>query len=65
MNLDVRIPMGLMFGILGAMLALFGLFSDPSIYRRSLGINVNFWWGISLFAFGLAMILLGWNRRRG
>ena len=41
MNLDVRLPIGLMFTIFGVALAGFGLTSDRSIYERSLGINVN------------------------
>ena len=48
MNLDIRIPIGLMFGIIGAILAVFGLVSDPKIYDRSLGINVNLSWGCVL-----------------
>jgi hypothetical protein len=32
------------------------------MYERSLGINVNFDWGIALLAFGIVMFLLG---RRG
>ena len=56
MNLDLRLPIGLMFTIVGAMLAVFGLVSDDAIYGRSLGINVNLWWGLVLMAFGLVML---------
>jgi membrane protein implicated in regulation of membrane protease activity len=63
MNLDLRIPMGLMFTLVGAMLTAFGLATRGSaIYALSLGINVNLWWGLVLLAFGLTMLLLG--RRR-
>ena len=58
MNLDLRLPIGLMFSIIGALLAMFGLMSDDAIYARSLGINVNLWWGLVLVAFGLAMLAL-------
>ena len=44
------------------MLVGFGLASDPAIYQRSLGINVNLWWGLVQLAFGLAML---WLARRG
>ena len=66
MNLDVRLPIGLMFTILGVALAGFGLTSDPAIYDRSLGINVNLWWGLVLLAFGIAMLALATraDRRR-
>jgi hypothetical protein len=56
MNLDLRLPIGLMFSIFGVVLVVFGLISDPAIYARSLGINVNLWWGLVLLAFGLVML---------
>lgn len=66
MNLDVRLPMGLMFTIIGVALAGFGLTSDRAIYDRSLGINVNLWWGLVLLAFGIATLALATraDRRR-
>ena len=41
MNLDLRIPMGLMFTLVGIILAAFGLAtrSNAALYERSLGIN--------------------------
>ena len=63
MSLDLRIPMGLMFSLLGIILTGFGLATNGSaIYNSSLGINVNLWWGFVLLAFGLTMYILG---RRG
>ena len=59
MGLDIRIPVGLMFAIIGAILVAFGLIGDKSIYSHSLGINVNLWWGLVLLAFGLVMFFLG------
>lgn len=56
MNLDLRLPIGLMFSLFGVMLALYGLVADHAIYERSLGINVNLWWGLVLLAFGLVML---------
>lgn len=56
MKLDVRYPIGLMFGLFGAMLVVYGLASRDAIYNRSLGINVNLWWGVVLLVFGLAML---------
>jgi hypothetical protein len=50
MGLDIRMPIGLMFSALGVMLTLFGMFSDKHIYERSLGININFIWGLVLLA---------------
>ena len=64
MNLDLRFPIGLMFGIFGAMLTIYGLTSDRAIYARSLGINMNLWWGLVLLAFGLVMLALALRGRR-
>lgn len=61
MGLDIRIPLGSLFVILGALLAGYGVFSNPAIYQRSLGIDVNLWWGLALLAFGLAMLALAWR----
>jgi hypothetical protein len=58
MKLDIRLPIGLMFSILGLMLVAYGLMSDPAIYARSLGINVNLWWGLVSLAFALVMLAL-------
>jgi len=56
MKLDLRLPIGLMFTIVGAILTWYGLASDPAIYERSLGIDVNLWWGLVVLAFGLGML---------
>jgi hypothetical protein len=64
MNLDIRIPIGLMFGIIGAILAVFGLFSDPEIYKRSLGFNVNLGWGCALLAFAAFMLTMAYRAHR-
>jgi len=63
-QLDLRIPIGGMFAIFGAILIVYGLVSDPAIYERSLGINVNLWWGMVLVVFGLVMLGLAMRGRR-
>jgi hypothetical protein len=60
-QLDVRIPIGGMFTIFGVVLIVYGLVSDPANYQRSLGINVNLWWGIVLLVFGLVMLWLAYR----
>lgn len=61
MGLDIRIPIGSLFVLLGALLAGYGLFSNPAIYQRSLGLDINLWWGAALLAFGIAMLALAWR----
>ncbi len=62
MGLDIRLPIGLMFAVMGLLLMGYGLFSDPAIYQRSLSININLLWGFVLLLFGSAFLFLG--RRR-
>jgi hypothetical protein len=62
MGLDIRLPMGILFSILGVLLMIFGVAGDRSIYVRSLGININLMWGCVMLAFGLLNLLLA---RRG
>ncbi len=62
MRLDIRLPIGLMFTLLGTLLAVFGLIGDKSVLQRSLGINVDLWWGLVMLVFGVVMFVLG---RRG
>ena len=64
MKLDLRLPIGLMFTIIGALLSVFGMVSSAEIYTRSLGINVNLWWGLVLLLFGLGMLGLALRSRR-
>ena len=58
MGLDIRVPIGLMFALLGILLSGYGLLSDRAIYAKSLGMNVNLAWGLVLLAFGIVMLLL-------
>jgi hypothetical protein len=66
MSLDLRIPMGLMFTLVGAILSAFGLATKDRLgfYAQSLGIDVNLWWGLVLLVFGLTMFLLGQRGHR-
>ncbi len=61
MGLDIRIPLGLVFLIIGGIMALFGLYThgDAALYQRSLGIDINLVWGGLMFAFGAIMFFLG------
>ncbi len=54
MALDVRLPLGLLFIILGALLAGSGVLAAGS--------RLNLWWGLVMLVFGGVMLWLG---RRG
>ena len=64
MTLDVRMPIGLMFTLIGAVLSIYGLFSPTAIYSRSLNIDVNLWWGLVMLVFGLVMLGFAIRARR-
>ena len=64
MGFDIRLPIGVMFVLFGSMLTGFGLVTDPAMYARSLGINVNLWWGLVLLVVGLILLLLARLRKR-
>ena len=65
MGLDIRTPIGLLFAAIGAILVLASLFLSSEVYRASLGININLWWGIIMLAFGLLMLFFGAKRKSG
>jgi hypothetical protein len=59
MQLDVRLPIGLLFCLFGAILSVFGLISGQAPYdEHSFGIDVNLDWGLVLLVFGAAMLAL-------
>jgi hypothetical protein len=59
MGIDIRLPLGALFFLLGLILTVYGVISDASRYQQSLGINVNLDWGMVLLVFGALMLLLG------
>jgi len=62
MGLDLRLPIGVLFSALALVLIVYGLISDPAIYARSLGFNVNLGWGCVLLVFGVAMLAASQRR---
>lgn len=65
MGLDIRIPIGAMFGTLGSLLVVYGLITanDTHAYARSFFININLWWGAVMLVFGLTMLYFGRRSR--
>lgn len=65
MRFDLRLPIGLLFSLFGGILAMYGVITPPALYTKSLGINVNLYWGVVLCAFGgLMLSLVVWSRGR-
>jgi multisubunit Na+/H+ antiporter MnhG subunit len=60
MGLDIRIPLGLIFLIIGGIMTLFGAFTRHSaIYEKSMDVNLNLGWGIVMALFGAVMFVIG------
>ena len=60
MKLDLRVPMGLLFLIVGVLLTVFGAATRGSaIYVRSAGVDINLVWGLVMLVFGTTIFLLG------
>ena len=60
MGLDIRLPLGLIFLIIGGIMAVYGVFTRGSaMYASSQGINLNLVWGLVMLMFGLIMFIAG------
>lgn len=59
MGLDIKIPIGLMFCILGVILTIHGIITNGNVemYEQSLGYNLNLWSGLAMLVFGGFMLL--------
>jgi hypothetical protein len=60
MGVDIKLPIGLLFTIFGALLTVYGMVTagDTAFYAKSLGININLYSGIFMLVFGLLMLFL-------
>lgn len=56
MRFDLRLPIGFLFSIFGAILVIYGFITPDESYKQSLGINVNLYWGVVLCGFGGVML---------
>ena len=57
MRLDIRLPLGALFALIGALLVVQGLFGGgPTV--QTAGINIDLWWGLGMAAFGGLMLAL-------
>jgi hypothetical protein len=66
MGLDIRLPIGLMFLIMGLLLVGYGLLTNGNaeLYERSLSVNINLWWGLAMSTFGLLMLIFSQRQEK-
>ena len=55
-ELDIRWPIGLLFAVIGLLVAVYGALNSGDASLRSLGVNLNLWWGLVMLLFGVWMI---------
>jgi hypothetical protein len=58
-GLDIRLPIGGLFAVLGLVLTGYGVATadEPAHYARSFAFNINLWWGLVMLAFGVGLLL--------
>jgi uncharacterized protein YhhL (DUF1145 family) len=63
---DIRIPIGLMFSILGVLITIFGFvtMANAEMYQKSLNINVNIIMGILMLIFGVIMLFFAFKKKK-
>jgi len=65
MGLDIRLPIGIIFSIYGVVLLIYGAVADASIFQeKSLGVNIDLWWGLAMLVFGAFMGELAYRASR-
>ena len=62
MRLDIRLPLGLLFTLIGALLVIYGI--TQGFASTTGGLNLNADWGAVLILFGVGMLLLARRARR-
>jgi hypothetical protein len=67
MRFDVRLPIGLVFVLIGLLVAARGLIGGPALAQaESAGLNIDLIWGAAMAAFGAALLaFVAWRRRKG
>jgi protein-S-isoprenylcysteine O-methyltransferase Ste14 len=63
---DIRIPIGLMFSVIGVIISILGILtmSNSEMYQKSLGINVNLFMGVLMLIFGLVMLYFAFRKKK-
>lgn len=58
-DLDVRVPIGALFTLLGLLLTVYG-FTEPTTAAPAFTRHgqINMWWGLVMLAFGVFMLLV-------
>lgn len=65
MGLDIKIPIGLLFSILGVLLTIYGLatIGNMELYEQSMNININLWTGLTMVMIGVVLLATATYRK--
>jgi hypothetical protein len=65
MGLDIRLPIGGLFTVLGLLLTGYGIATaGDAAAAPALPLNVNLWWGAVMLSFGLLLLVTAAHARR-
>ncbi len=64
MGLDLRIPVGALFALIGVLLGVYGGATLGQPGTAPTGVPINLVWGLVLLAFGTALLALARRARR-
>jgi hypothetical protein len=64
LGFDIRLPIGLLFSLIGVLLLIEGGLDGASAAPGSRGLQVNLWWGAAMLGFGLLALTLARRANR-
>ncbi len=59
--MDLRLPIGIFFVLVGIIMTAYGVVSPHDIPNITEKVNINLYWGIVLLVFGIPMTIFGWR----
>jgi membrane-bound ClpP family serine protease len=62
--LDLKLPLGGLLSFYGLIMVVYGLLSGKEAYEKSLGINLNLFWGALILVIGAALLLSAFRKPR-
>jgi hypothetical protein len=65
MRLDVRLPIGAFFSLVGLLLTAYGLAMRGAPGTAPTGVPIDLLWGVVLLVFGILMLALARRAQRG
>ncbi len=58
--IDLRLPIGIFFILVGVIITIYALVSPAYVPHIKEHINIDLYWGLVLLVFGIPMTIFGW-----